>query len=247
MSDNKELFKSYKANSDVEIRNILVEQYLPVVDIVISRYLGKGVDRDDLYQTGAMALMHAVERFDPDLGYDFKSYATPTIIGEIKRYFRDKGWALQVPRRMKELSLQIDKVQEEFYSKEGRQPRISDIAASLRATDEEILEAMEGMHHYSAFSLEQVMEAHGAEGGGTTASVDDFTGIQEEGYYDVEGELFLHAVMDKLSKSEQVILRDRMLGSRTQGDIAGELGVSQMTVSRLEKGIREKFREEYYR
>ena len=98
----QDLFIAYKNNpNNIEIRNQIVEKYLYMVDILIRKYLGKGVDYDDLYQVGALALVSAVERFDPEKGFEFKSFATPTILGEIKKYFRDKQWSLKVPRRMR--------------------------------------------------------------------------------------------------------------------------------------------------
>ena len=101
--ESADRFREYRKNPTTEARNALVEEHLYMVDILIRKYLGKGVDYDDLYQVGALALVQAVERFDPDKGYEFSSFATPTILGEIKKYFRDKEWALKVPRRMKEL------------------------------------------------------------------------------------------------------------------------------------------------
>ena len=120
---NKELFKEYYSTRDRELRNKLVEDHLYMVDILIKKYLGKGVDYDDLYQVGAMALISAVERFNPEKGFEFSSFATPTILGEIKKYFRDKGWSVKVPRHMKELSSSMPRVKEELTIELGRTPQ----------------------------------------------------------------------------------------------------------------------------
>lgn len=112
---NGELFDRYKETGDINIRNEIVEKYLYMVEVLIRKYLNKGVDYDDLYQVGAMALVSAVERFDPSKGFEFSSFATPTILGEIKKYFRDKEWILKVPRRQKEISLKIPAAKEELY------------------------------------------------------------------------------------------------------------------------------------
>ena len=119
----QELFLEYKSNPKIELRNQIVEKYLYMVDILIRKYLGKGVEYDDLYQVGALALVSAVERFDPDRGFEFSSFATPTILGEIKKYFRDKQWSLKVPRRLKEMAAKIQEVKDSFYEFHTPSPR----------------------------------------------------------------------------------------------------------------------------
>ena len=128
---NGELFDRYKETGDINIRNEIVEKYLYMVEVLIRKYLNKGVDYDDLYQVGAMALVSAVERFDPSKGFEFSSFATPTILGEIKKYFRDKEWILKVPRRQKEISLKIPAAKEELYEKLGRAPTVAELSEHL--------------------------------------------------------------------------------------------------------------------
>jgi len=246
-NDSNKLFAKYIETHDEEVRNQIVEIHLPIVDIIVRKYSGKGIDDDDLYQTGAMALVRAVERFDPSLGYEFKSFATPTIIGEIKRYFRDKGWIVQMPRRIKELALKIDDAREKFYADNGRQPKVPDLAEILSASEEEILEAMENKQNYKAYSLSQVMEDQSEDGSGSNIALEKFTGVRESGYDEFENYEFLRILMRQLSEREQVILKERLLGDKTQSETASLLGVSQMTVSRLEHDIREKFRKEYFK
>ena len=137
--NNKELFEKYQETRSIELRNKIVEKYLYIVDILIKKYLNKGVDYEDLYQVGSMALVFAVERYDVSKGYEFTSFATPTIIGEIKRYFRDKGWAVKVPRRLKEISAQIPPAKEYLYGKLNRTPTIKELSEYLGYTEEEIL------------------------------------------------------------------------------------------------------------
>ena len=139
----QELFDQYRKTGDVSIRNEIVESYLYMVDILIRKYLNKGVEYDDLYQVGAMALISAVERFDPSKGYEFSSFATPTIIGEIKKYFRDKEWSVKVPRRMKEMAGKIQSAKEELSNRLQRNPTIPEIAEFTGFSEEDVLQATE--------------------------------------------------------------------------------------------------------
>lgn len=237
---NKELFDRYRETRSIELRNEIVERYLYIVDILIKKYLNKGVDYDDLYQVGSMALVFAVERYDASKGYEFTSFATPTIIGEIKRYFRDKGWAIKVPRRLKEISAQISPAKEYLYGRLNRIPTIAELAEYLGYTEEEILEAMEGGQAYSTYSLNQTFDEGGDEGEG--AVLEKYTGRDEQGYHSFENAELIKTVMKDLSEKEIDIFKRRFFKNETQQDIAEDLGVSQMTISRLEKKIREKFK-----
>jgi RNA polymerase sigma-B factor len=187
-----------------------------------------------------MALVFAVERYDLSRGYEFTSFATPTIIGEIKRYFRDKGWAIKVPRRLKEISAQISPAKEHLYGKYSRIPTIGELADYLGYTEEEILEAMEGGQAYSTYSLNQTFDEGGDEGEG--AVLEKYTGREELGYNSFENAELIKTVMKDLSDKEKDIFKRRFFQNETQQDIAEEMGVSQMTISRLEKKIKEKFK-----
>ncbi len=237
---NKELFDRYRESRDVELRNVIVERYLYIVDILIKKYLNKGVDYEDLYQVGSMALVFAVERFDISKGYEFTSFATPTIIGEIKRYFRDKGWAVKVPRRLKEISAQISPAKEHLFGTLNRIPTVAELAEYLGHPEEEILEAMEVGQAYSTYSLNQTFDEGGEEGSG--AILEKYTGREEQGYHSFESAELIKTVLNDLSDKEKSIFKRRFFQNETQQDIAEDMGVSQMTVSRLEKKIREKFR-----
>lgn len=239
----RKLFNEYYKTKDIGLRNELIEHYLPVVDILISKYLNRGVEYDDLKQAGSMALVFAVERFDPTKDYEFTSFATPTIIGEIKRYFRDKGWAMKVPRQLKEIALQLPKAQERLYSELQRQPQIDEIAKYLGYSEERILEAMESSKSFQALSLNQDFEDEGNEE--QDSSIERFTGTQESGFESFENADLIKRVVDTLNEREKLIFTRRMLGNDSQEEVAAELGVSQMTVSRMEEVIRQKFRAEF--
>lgn len=241
--NNQELFEKYKETGDIEVRNELVEKYLYLVDILIKKYLNKGVDFDDLYQVGSMALVFAVERYDVEKGFEFTSFATPTIIGEIKRYFRDKGWAIKVPRRLKEISAKLPAAKEELYGQLLRNPTVSEMAEYLGYSDEEILEAMEGGHAYGTYSLNQSYDDSGENGEGL--SLERYTGIDEPGYASFENAEIIDKVLAGFSDKEKEIFNKRFLEDKTQQEIADQLHVSQMTISRLENAIKKKFREEY--
>ncbi|MDR0569783.1 MAG: SigB/SigF/SigG family RNA polymerase sigma factor [Clostridiales Family XIII bacterium] len=243
-TSNKELFEEYGRVRSVELRNEIVEKYLYLVDILIRKYLNKGLDYEDLYQVGAMALVFAVERYDPSKGYEFTSFATPTIIGEIKRYFRDKGWAMKVPRRLKEISAQIPAVKEELYGKLLRNPTVPELAEAMGYSEEDILEAMEGGRAYGTYSLNQPFDD--GEEQGDSPSLERFTGIEDQGYAGFENAEIIKKVLAGLSEKERVIFMRRFIHDDTQQQIATDLGVSQMTVSRLEKIIKKKFKAEYY-
>lgn len=237
---NKELFERYQETKSIELRNEIVEKYLYIVDILVKKYLNKGVDYEDLYQVGSMAQVFAVERYDVSKGYEFTSFATPTIIGEIKRYFRDKGWAVKVPRRLKEVSAQISPAKELLYGRLNRTPTIKELSEYLGYTEEEILEAMESGQAYSTYSLNQTFDEGGEEGEG--AILEKYTGREESGYNSFENAELIKTIMEDMSDKERSIFKRRYFQNETQQVIAEDMGVSQMTISRLEKKIRDKFK-----
>ena len=243
--ESKKLFEEYRRTKDIELRNKLVEKYLYMVDILVKKYINKGVEYDDLYQIGSMALVFAVERFDPDKGFEFTSFATPTILGEIKRYFRDKGWAVTVPRKWKEIATKLPGAKEILVQRLGRVPMVSEIADYLGHTEEDILEAMESGQAYGTYSLQQTFDETGNEG---EASIyERYASKEEKGYSSFENAELVKSVLAKLSDEEREIFKMRFINDQTQQEIAEKMGVSQMTISRLEKKLKHRFREEYYR
>ena len=243
---NSELFGEYAKDRSVETRNKIVEHYLYVVDILIRKYLNKGVEYDDLYQVAAMALVSAVDRFDPAKGYEFTSFATPTILGEIKKYFRDKKWSLKVPRRLKEISTKIPVAKEELYIKLNRTPTVPELAVYMNCSEEELLEAMESSKAYSAYSLSQPMFENEDENEKETY-LEKFTASYDKGFDDLEYEEILKNVIINLNDKEKRVFQRRFIENKTQTEIAEEIKVSQMTVSRTEKNIKTKLLKELYR
>ncbi|MGN1143578.1 MAG: sigma-70 family RNA polymerase sigma factor, partial [Anaerovoracaceae bacterium] len=191
-----DLFKEYAKNPTIELRNQLVEENLYMVDILIRKYLGKGVDYDDLYQVGALALVSAVERFDPEKGFEFKSFATPTILGEIKKYFRDKQWSLKVPRRMKEISSKVQEVRDQLTTSLGRAPTLEEISEHTGFSHEQIMQAMESAKAYGTFSLDSAGNSLGDDG--EENLLEKYVGFEEIGYERIEINEIITTVLEKL-------------------------------------------------
>lgn len=224
---------------DIEERNKLVEDHLYMIDILIRKYLGKGVEYDDLYQAGALALVNAADRFDPEKGFEFRTFATPTILGEIKKYFRDKEWSLSVPRRQKELVVKLREAEDSILKAKGRPATVEELAEATGYTEEQVIQAMESSKAYGAFSLESAADTDD-EG----SAIEKFVGFTEKGYERIEMAEIISRVLESLSDTNRYIFRQRFLENRPQAEIAKELGVSQMTISRAEKNIVKKFKEE---
>ena len=237
-----ELLKEYAENPTIELRNRIVEENLYIVDILIRKYLGKGVDYDDLYQVGAMALVSAVERFDPTKGYEFQSFATPTILGEIKKYFRDKEWSLKVPRRMKENAGKVQEAKEKLTGKLGRVPTVEEISEITGLTHEQIIQAMESAKAYGTYSLDSPATTSDEEA--NAAALEKYIGFEDNGFERVELGEIINNVLKNFSDTYKYIFKQRFILNKSQSEIASKLGVSQMTVSRAEKAIIESFKKE---
>lgn len=238
--ERKEIFQQYYENRDEQLREILINEHLYIAEILAKKYAGRGIDYDDIYQVASIGLIYAIDRYDPTKGFEFSSFATPTIIGEIKKYFRDKGWTIRVPRRIQELSKKISNAKVALAQKYQRSPTVEDIANYLNATPEEIIESMEASKVYSPQSLDIVYDG----GDDKEMSFADLIG-EEEKYFDkIEMNDFLEKSMEDLSEVERTILIDRYFNKKTQVVIAEKLNISQMTVSRIEKKVLEKMRRE---
>ena len=239
--DKKEMFRKYRETGDKEIRNRIVEEHLYMVDILIRKYLNKGMEYDDLYQVGAMALINAVERFDPEKGFEFSSFATPTILGEIKKHFRDTGWSMKVPRKLKENASAIPAARDALAAKLGRTPTVKELAEEMNIGEDELLEAMQGSLAYGTFSLDQTFEE---EKNGDNPVFEKYAYQEEKGFDRFENREIIGSVLKKLNSTNQYVFKKRFLEERSQAEIAKKLGVSQMTISRAEKNIKAKFAEE---
>lgn len=236
-----ELFKEYQETKDIDIRNQLIERYIYIPEILSKKYVNKGTDYEDIFQVASMGLIFAIERFDLSKGYEFASFATPTIIGEIKKHFRDKEWLIRVPRRIQNLSKKINVTKMELQQSLLKTPTIEDIANHLDLTVEEVIEAMEGSYAYSPKSLDMTYNLHSDD---KELSLIDMLGETDKNIERVADKDFLIRAMDKLDEIEREIIKDRFYHMKTQSEIADKLGVSQMTVSRLEKKVIEKFKKE---
>jgi RNA polymerase sigma-B factor len=232
-----ELFAAKAAAADgspeqESARHALVELHLPLVEHLARRFAGRGEPLDDLVQVGTIGLIKSVDRFDPDRGVEFSTYATPTIIGEIKRHFRDKGWAVRVPRRLQELRLSLTSATEELSHQLGRAPTVAEIATRIGVSEEEVLEGLESANAYSTVSLDAGSESGGGGGDGT-ATVLETIGVDDEALDGVVYRATLRPLLAALPARERQILLLRFFRNMTQSQIAEEIGISQMHVSRL--------------
>ena len=225
----------------IEARQELITMYLPLVRSLARRYASRGEHFDDLVQVGAIGLIKAIDRFDLERGVELTTYATPNIVGEIKRYFRDKGWSVRVPRGLQELNIRLNKVIDELVPKLQRSPTIQELAEAANATPEEVLEALETSQAYNSVSLQA--SANG-EGGEEDAGLIDYLGGEEEAYDTMEDRAALAPGFAKLDPRERKILHLRFFEGLTQSQIAEQVGISQMHVSRLIRRSLEKLREE---
>jgi RNA polymerase sigma-B factor len=211
-----------------QLRGQLVELHLPLVEYLARRFRNRGEWLDDLTQVATIGLIKSIDRFDLERGVEFSTYATPTIVGEIKRHFRDKGWAVRVPRRLQELKLSLTKAIGELAQREGRAPTVSELAAHLQMSEEEVLEGLESANAYSTVSLDAP-----DSGDEDAPAVADSLGIVDEALEGVEYRESLKPLLERLPPREKKILLLRFFGNLTQSQIAAELGISQMHVSRL--------------
>jgi RNA polymerase sigma-B factor len=227
----RELFEQFIALDEhtterQRIRDQLVEMHLPLVEYLARRFAGRGEPLDDLIQVGTIGLIKAVDRFDVERGVEFSTYATPTVVGEIKRHFRDKGWTVRVPRRLQELRASLSGATSDLTQTLGRSPTVAELAEHLKIGEEDVLEGLESANAYTAVSI----EASDSEGG---LAVADTLGADDASLEGVEYRESIKPLLDSLPARERRILLLRFFGNLTQSQIAAELGISQMHVSRL--------------
>jgi RNA polymerase sigma-B factor len=221
------LLRAYHRDGDREARDRALVELMPLVRALASRYAGRGEPLEDLVQVGALGLIKAVDRFDVDRGVEFSSYAVPTIVGEIRRHFRDKAWAMHVPRRLKELSVRLSRVLDQLTTELGRSPTIAELAAATGVEEEDVIDALDSANAYSTRSL------HAPFDDGDETSLADKLGDDDSGYAEVEDSSLVAAGMDALDERERRIVELRFFEEKTQSQIAAEVGISQMHVSRL--------------
>ena len=241
MAENdKVLLRRYHEHGDLQAREQLIEQYMSLVRSLARRYSYRGEQLDDLIQIGAIGLIKAIDRFDLSRGVELTTYATPNIIGEIKRHFRDRGWSVRVPRGLQELNVQLSKLIEQLTVQLSRTPTIPELAKAAGVEEEEVLEALESGRAYSSLSLSS------GSGGDGDEELDPLESIgSEEHQYEVsEDRAVLAPGFKALDERERKILQLRFFDGLTQSQIAQQVGISQMHVSRLIRRSLEKIREE---
>jgi RNA polymerase sigma-B factor len=223
-----ERFVRYKATGDRAVRDELVVEHLGLARALARRYAGRGEALDDLQQVATVGLLKAVERFDPDRGLSFTTFAVPTITGEIKRHFRDRTWSTRVPRALQELALRLTDSVRELSQELGRSPSIAEIAQRLEISEELVLEAMEASRSYTASSLDAPADEE------TGASrFERVLGGEDRGFEAVDQQMTVDYLLSTLSERDRTIVTLRFFDNLTQSEIAERVGISQMHVSRL--------------
>jgi RNA polymerase sigma-B factor len=223
--DERELLRRWHQDGDEDARRLLIEQMMPLVRALARRYAHRGEPIDDLEQVGYVGLIKAVDRFEVDRELRFSTYAVPTILGEIKRHFRDRAWSVRVSRGLQELSARVAREIDRLSTRLGRSPTIEDLAAATHATPEQVLEALQGAHAYSAVPLEEPL----GEEGEPVARL----GAEDPAFAVAEERIELSRALRLLNGRERQIVLLRFFGGLTQREIAERVGISQMHVSRL--------------
>jgi RNA polymerase sigma-B factor len=224
----REKFAQLAATGDRGVRDELVQAHIGLAEYLARRFANRGEPMDDLVQVALIGLVKAVNRFDPNRGVEFSTYATHTIAGELKRHFRDKGWAVRAPRRMQELYLRLAQVVNSLGQQLGRSPTIAELAAETQVSEEEVLEALEAGQAYRFASLD--VPKAGGEDGDTLA---EGLGEEDRDLANAESRVVLSPLITKLPPRQRQIIRLRFFEGLTQSEIATRMGISQMHVSRL--------------
>ncbi|HXH98579.1 MAG TPA: SigB/SigF/SigG family RNA polymerase sigma factor [Gaiellaceae bacterium] len=234
--DDRILLRRYHEDGDPQAREQLIERYMSLVRSLALRYSSRGEQLEDLVQIGAIGLIKAIDRFDLDRDVELTTYATPNIIGEIKRHFRDKGWAVRVPRGLQELNVRLSRLVEQLTVQLGRSPTIADLAKEAGVEEEEVVEALESGRAYSTLSL--------SAGDGDNVDLLESIGTEEHQYEVSEQRAVLAPGFRVLEERERRILKLRFFDGLTQSQIAQRIGISQMHVSRLIRRSLEQIRDE---
>jgi len=236
--ESERLMERYCETRELELRNELLTQYAYIAGIAAKKFSGRGVEYDDLYQVASLALLKALERFECSRGVKFSSFAMPSVIGEIKNYFRDRSRTIRLPRRAGEQLRRFRLVQDELMKKLGRPPRPDEIAAAMDVTAEQVYELMEAGESMHMLSLDE--PAPGGDSDGLRLA--DMLGEDQRDYGDIENRDFLKRALALLSDEERAVLTERFGMNRSQRAIAEDMGVSQMYISRLERRVLAKMR-----
>ncbi len=234
--ETEELFREYSKTKNIEIRNEIVNRYIYLAEIISKKFLNRGLEYDDIYQVACVALIKAVERFDVSKGVKFASFATPTIVGEIKRFFRDKGSAIRIPRRIYEVYQKVNQAKEILTQELQRVPRVDEIASYLNISEETVLEITESWGTYNMQSFDQSAYAD------DDIELHETIGAEDASFERIENRDFLEKSLDRFNQAEKEFIKMRYFRNKTQREIAEKFGTSQMYVSRLERKVLDKFR-----
>ncbi len=234
--NEEELFRKYRETHDVALRNEIVEKYLYIAAVLAKKFVGRGVDYDDLYQVASLALIKGVDRFDERKGLKFSTFITPTITGEIKNYFRDRSRLVHLPRKVSELRVSIKRASEEFFAETGRKPTAKELAARLGVSEEEVLRASDAG---GVVSLDVPVDHEGEDG----MSLHEVLPADNDVFEKVEDRDALESALRTLTDQERELVRYRFGRELSQMETAKRMGVSQMNVSRMERRVLQKLRE----
>jgi RNA polymerase sigma-B factor len=237
-----DLWRRWSEGRDQAARAALVDLYMPVARRMARRYAGVAEPYDDLLQVASLGLLNAIDRFDPDNGTPFNGFAKPTIMGELKRYFRDKVWTVRLPRSLHDKLLRVERASEEMTLDLGRPPTVAELAAALELEPAEVVEALEAQHNRSALSLDAPSRSPGADDDG--AALGEWLGEEDPGFGSVEDRQSLRAALPRLEERDAEILRLRFVDDLSQVEIAKRVGCSQMQVSRLLRRALDTLREQ---
>jgi RNA polymerase sigma-B factor len=243
LADEQELLDRYYRDRDQTVREELVQRFMPLARRLAARYRGDREPLDDLVQVASLGLVKALDRFDPRRGVAFSSYAVPTILGELKRHFRDRGWSVRVPRDLQERIAHVDRAIAELPGKLGRAPSVNEIADRLEVGPEEVLEAMEAGQAHHAMSLDAQAQKEDGEGIPLTERL----GGSDPAFDTVEYGAAITDALESLSERDRTVLHLRFIEDMTQTEIADRVGVSQMHVSRILRSAVERLRGEVER
>jgi RNA polymerase sigma-B factor len=237
---DEQLFLRYYRTRDSNLRQQLVMNHMNLVRFLAKKFANRGEPLDDLIGVGTIGLMHAIDRFDPERGIRFATFATPTIVGEIKRHFRDRGWAIKVPRRLQEVNLAANKAIEQLTNKLNRPPTVQEIATAINASEEETLEGMELGHLYELVSLDNEL---GGDDDESRSRLEDYVGQEDVAFEEYGVRSRLEDAISRLNPRERKIIILRFFKGWSQTDVAKALQISQMHVSRLQHKALARLRE----
>ncbi len=233
-----EMLCLYCRNRDPELRTKILEHYLYLPRLITKRYMNKGVEYEDLFQVACVGLIMALDRFDCARGVRFSTYATPTIIGEVKKYFRDKGFIIKLPRKLYETFRKADRIRLAHEQQGIKSPTVDELAAALQVTDKDVTESLRYTDIANMRSLEETMY-------NDDINLSQIIGVEDDRFLVIENHDFLCESMRKLSADEKKLIFQRYYKGKTQKEIADEMGVSQMQVSRLERKVLGKLKSMY--